>query len=76
MQKRTHKRSLTLSGHRTSISLEEPFWQALNDISKEKDQTVTQIVSKIDRDRINDDIGLSSAIRIYILEYYRNKFIE
>lgn len=75
MTQRTRKRSLTLDGHRTSISLEEPFWHALHDIAQEKALSVTKIVSQIDRDRTGSgsDLGLSSAIRIYILKHYRKK---
>ncbi len=69
MGQRTKKYSLTLAGHRTSVSMEEPFWEALKDISKRKQQSITAIASHIDRNR--SDLPLSSAIRIYVLEYYR-----
>ena len=59
-----HKRSLTIQGHRTSISLEEPFWIALNDIAIARQQSVASLVQKIDKKR---DGGLSSAIRVFIL---------
>ena len=69
MGQRTKKYSVTLAGHRTSVSMEEPFWDALKEISKSKGQSITAIVSHIDRNR--EDLALSSAIRIYVLEYYR-----
>ena len=65
-----HKRSLTIQGHRTSISLEEPFWIALNDIAKARQQSVASLVQKIDKKR---DGGLSSAIRVFILVELRHQ---
>ena len=64
------KRSLTIHGHRTSISLEEPFWIALNDIAKARQQSVASLVQMIDTDRVG---GLSSAIRIFILAELRHQ---
>ena len=46
------KRSLTIHGHRTSISLEEPFWVALNDIAKARQQSVASLVQMIDQERV------------------------
>ena len=65
-----HKRSLTIHGHRTSISLEEPFWVALNDIAKARQQSVASLVQMIDKERVG---GLSSAIRMFILAELRHK---
>ena len=64
-----HKRSLTIHGHRTSISLEEPFWIALNDIAKARQQSVASLVQMIDKERVG---GLSSAIRTFILAELRH----
>ena len=64
------KRSLTIHGHRTSISLEEPFWIALNDISKARQQSVASLVQMIDKERVG---GLSSAIRVFILAELRHQ---
>ena len=64
------KRSLTIHGHRTSISLEEPFWMALNDIAKARQQSLASLVQMIDKDR---DGGLSSAIRVFILAELRHQ---
>ena len=64
------KRSLTIHGHRTSISLEEPFWLALNDIAKARQQSVASLVQMIDKDRVG---GLSSAIRVFILAELRHQ---
>ena len=59
------KRSVVIGGHRTSISLEEPFWDVLKDIAADKKLSVNQIVTEIDRNRRGN---LSSAIRIYVLQ--------
>ena len=64
------KRSLTIHGHRTSISLEEPFWVALNDIAKVRQQSLAGLVQMIDKER---DGGLSSAIRVFILAELRHQ---
>ena len=64
------KRSLTIQGHRTSISLEEPFWIALNDIARTRQQSVASLVQMIDKERVG---GLSSAIRIFILAELRHQ---
>ena len=64
------KRSLTIHGHRTSISLEEPFWVALNDIAKARKQSLASLVRMIDEGR---DGGLSSAIRVFILAELRHQ---
>lgn len=63
------KRSLTIHGHRTSISLEEPFWVALNDIANERKKSVASLVQLIDAERTG---GLSSAIRVFILAELRH----
>lgn len=65
----TQKRSLTIAGHRTSISLEDAFWTALKDVAQNNGQSVATIVAHIDKGR--GKTGLSSAIRTYLLEHYR-----
>jgi predicted DNA-binding ribbon-helix-helix protein len=64
------KRSLTIAGHRTSISLEEAFWTALQDVARIRGIPVSTLISGIDaaRGRTN----LSSAIRVYLLEHFRS----
>ena len=71
MQDIPKKRSLTLKGHRTSISLEDAFWAALNDIAGKQTKSISELVESIDENR--GEAGLSSTIRIYILQYYRNQ---
>lgn len=64
------KRSFSIGGHRTSISLEEPFWEALKDIAYERRTPLAQIVKDIDNGR-GDKSGLSGAVRVWILDHYR-----
>ncbi len=59
------KRSVTLNGHRTSISLEEPFWLHLHDIATSQNRSVNNLISEIDESR--GETGLSSALRLYVL---------
>tara|TARA_R110000868_G_scaffold152534_11_gene377282 strand:+ start:381 stop:596 length:216 start_codon:yes stop_codon:yes gene_type:complete len=59
------KRSVDIAGHRTSVSVEEPFWEALQDIAARKEISVSELIAEIDRTR---DGNLSSAIRLYVLK--------
>ncbi len=62
------KRSVMIAGHATSISLEDAFWQALNEIAAAEGLSVNALVTRIDRERGADGPGnLSSAIRVYVL---------
>lgn len=67
------KRSFQIRGHRTSLSLEEPFWRALKDIAAERDIPLAQLVAEIDSARDAMASGLSGAVRIYVLEHYRRE---
>jgi len=62
------KRSVVVGGHRTSISLEQAFWEALQQAAAERGRTISQMVSDIDAARSGN---LSSAIRVWILERTR-----
>ncbi|MCB1510911.1 MAG: ribbon-helix-helix domain-containing protein [Hyphomicrobiaceae bacterium] len=68
---RPEKRSFTIAGHRTSISLESAFWDALKDIAVEHERSLASIVADIDRNR--GSAGLSGAVRIWVLDYYRQR---
>lgn len=59
------KRSVVIAGHRTSVSLEEPFWTALTDLARERGMSVQACIAAIDRER--GDSNLSSAIRVHVL---------
>jgi predicted DNA-binding ribbon-helix-helix protein len=63
------KRSFKIDGHRTSISLEEPFWQALKDVAEQERQPLSRLLSRIDATRGSS--GLSSAVRVWLLAHYR-----
>jgi len=65
------KRSFTIAGHSTSISLEAPFWEALKDAAQERGQSLAALVEEIDAKRGSS--GLSSAVRVWILEYFRSR---
>lgn len=62
---RPEKHSLTLHGHRTSVSLEPEFWAAFRDLAAAHGQTLNQMASGIDQTR--GDVGLASAIRVFVL---------
>lgn len=63
---RPAKRSLTLCGHRTSVTLEEPFWRQLRAIADDRGISVNALASRIDASR-PAGVGLASAIRVYVL---------
>ena len=63
------KRSVVLAGHKTSVSLEDPFWEGLKEIAKAKRQSLSDLVSGIDTDRKH--ANLSSAIRLFVLNHYK-----
>lgn len=66
MSGRPVKRSLTLKGHRTSVSLEDEFWFEFRRISERKNMPINALAAEIDVERV-EDIGLASAIRLYVL---------
>ncbi|HEX7775998.1 MAG TPA: ribbon-helix-helix domain-containing protein [Parvibaculum sp.] len=66
------KRSVSIAGHRTSISLERPFWDALKEIACSQDVSVNELVRRIDEARDSDG-NLSGAVRVYVLAHFRNK---
>lgn len=70
MSDRPVKRSLTLHGHRTSVSLETPFWEALQEIAAERKISLAKLAVEIDDTR-GTGAGLATALRIFILEHYR-----
>jgi predicted DNA-binding ribbon-helix-helix protein len=70
MTTRPVKRSLTLHGHRTSVSLEAAFWDAFRDIAAEYGTPLNQLAATIDDARSGDE-GLASAIRLFVLDHYR-----
>ena len=63
------KRSVSIAGHRTSISLEEPFWEGLREIAERENRSVQSLIGRIDAERGNQN--LSSAIRVFIVNRLR-----
>jgi predicted DNA-binding ribbon-helix-helix protein len=64
------KRAVLVAGHKTSISLEEPFWQAFKEIAQRRGLKVNELIVELDRDR--DKGNLSSCIRLYVLHCFRD----
>ncbi len=63
------KRSRTISGHRTSVSLEDAFWRRLKALAANRAQSLSALVAEIDASRAH--ANLSSAIRVFVLESAR-----
>ena len=61
------KKSITIKRHRTSVSLEKEFWDALSIISKEKKISVEKLIFNID---IKRETSLASSIRVFVLQYF------
>jgi predicted DNA-binding ribbon-helix-helix protein len=64
------KRSVTIAGHKTSVTLEDMFWSALREIASFRHDTVGDLIDEIDSTRRG--ANLSSHIRIFVLDYYRS----
>ena len=64
------KRSIVIAGHKTSVSLEDAFWKGLKEIADDRAVTLSDLVSSIDTGRQHGN--LSSAIRLFVLDHYRN----
>ena len=67
---RPEKHSLTLHGHRTSVSLEREFWDAFREIAAKRSMPINALAAEIDAAR-GVDMGLASAIRLHVLRHYR-----
>ena len=65
------KRSIILSGHKTSVSLEDPFWKGLKEIASKRNQTLSELVASIDTERQFGN--LSSAVRLFVLNHYQER---
>lgn len=69
---RPKKHSLTLRGHRTSVSLEDPFWKAFIEIARDENIPINALATQIDASR-GTDAGLASAIRLFVLRWYQTR---
>ena len=68
------KRSIVIAGHKTSVSLEDAFWKGLKEIAGGRDMTLSDLVAAIDSERQHGN--LSSAIRLFVLDFYRNQLSD
>ena len=68
------KRSIMVAGHKTSVSLEDAFWNALKEIARERHMRLSELVAKIDAQRQLSN--LSSALRLFVLEFYRTQLSD
>jgi predicted DNA-binding ribbon-helix-helix protein len=68
------KRSIVIAGHKTSVSLEDAFWQTLREIADRRHMTLSELVAEIDGGRQRGN--LSSAIRLFVLDFYRDQVSE
>ena len=65
------KRSIVIDGHKTSVSLEDAFWHDLKNIAHTQPESLGDLVARIDGTR--EQGNLSSAIRLFVLEHFRNE---
>ena len=65
------KRSIVVAGHKTSVSLEEAFWNGMKEISGLRNMTLSELVGEIDNNRQQGN--LSSAIRLFVLDHFKNR---
>ena len=68
------KRSIVLAGHKTSVSLEGAFWEGLKEIAKTQRKTLSELVGSIDTQR--EQGNLSSALRLFVLDYYQKRAVS
>jgi predicted DNA-binding ribbon-helix-helix protein len=66
MTGRPVKHSLTLKGHRTSVSLEAEFWEAFQSLARARGLSLNELAAEVDAER-SGDVGLASAIRVWVL---------
>ena len=71
MKSEVVKRSVVVGGHKTSVSLEEAFWNGMKTIAAERGRTLSELVGEIDAERKQGN--LSSAIRLFVLDYFKSR---
>jgi predicted DNA-binding ribbon-helix-helix protein len=71
MKSTVQKRSIVINGHKTSVSLEDAFWNALKEAARANQTSVSIVIAWVDKAR--DHHNLSSAIRLFVLQYYRSR---
>lgn len=60
------RRSVTIAGHRTSVSIEDAFWDVLKDVASRRNISLNRLVGEIDKSRAGN---LSSALRVYVVQH-------
>jgi predicted DNA-binding ribbon-helix-helix protein len=68
------KRSVVLRGHKTSISVEDAFWNSVKEIAASGQMSVSELISAIDSERHHGN--LSSSIRLFVLKFYREQLFD
>jgi predicted DNA-binding ribbon-helix-helix protein len=68
------KRSVVIAGHKTSVSLEDAFWESLKEIAVQRQKSLSELIATINSERQHDN--LSSAIRLFVLDSYRTQLSE
>ena len=68
------KRSIVVAGHKTSVTLEDAYWKSLKEIASGRNMTVSSLVTAVDSERPQSN--LSSAIRLFVLDFYRNQLAD
>ena len=71
IKSRVGKRTVVIAGNKTSVSLEDTFWQSLKEIASEHGMTLSELITTINSER--QHTNLSSAIRLFVLEFYRRQ---
>ena len=74
MKSQVVKRSIVIANHKTSVSLEDAFWNGLKEIAASRNMPLSDLVSSIDSQRQHGN--LSSAIRLFVLDHYRTKAVK
>ena len=67
-------RNIVVAGHRTSVRLEPVMWEALQEIIRQQETNINQLVTEIDRQR--NSSSLTAAIRVYIVDFYRSAAMQ
>jgi predicted DNA-binding ribbon-helix-helix protein len=68
------KRSVVLGGHKTSVSVEDPFWNSVKEIAASGKMSVSELLTAIDAARHHGN--LSSTIRLFVLSFYREQLLH
>ena len=66
------KRSIVIDGRKTSIGIEDDYWNSLKEIAHQRNETVSRLVTRIDKER--KSANLSSAIRLFVLGFYQDQY--